>query len=159
MISKYEKLLDEAAREKITVDEAVPFKSNLKGLYVDNNIALSDTLETSAEKLCVLGEELGHHFTSVGNILDPSDPANAKQEHQARYWACEKLVGLHGIIQAFLHGCQNYHDAAEYLDVTEQQVRDAVENYRKKFGIHVEYEGYDITFEPYLIIGLCSDSL
>jgi len=72
MLNKYEELLEEAAAQNISVDENFPFHGNLKGLYVDQNIALSDQLETSAEKACILAEELGHHYTSVGNILDIS---------------------------------------------------------------------------------------
>ncbi len=65
MLNKYEELLEEAASQNISVDENFPFHGNLKGLYVDQNIALSDQLETSAEKACILAEELGHHYTSV----------------------------------------------------------------------------------------------
>ena len=50
----YEELLEEAAAQNISVDENFPFHGNLKGLYVDQNIALSDQLETSAEKACIL---------------------------------------------------------------------------------------------------------
>lgn len=50
MLNKYEELLEEAAAQNISVDENFPFHGNLKGLYVDQNIALSDQLETSAEK-------------------------------------------------------------------------------------------------------------
>ena len=64
MLNKYEELLEEAAAQNISVDENFPFHGNLKGLYVDQNIALSDQLETSAEKACILAEELGHHYTS-----------------------------------------------------------------------------------------------
>ena len=63
----YEELLEEAAAQNISVDENFPFHGNLKGLYVDQNIALSDQLETSAEKACILAEELGHHYTSTGD--------------------------------------------------------------------------------------------
>jgi len=51
MLNKYEELLEEAAAQNISVDENFPFHGNLKGLYVDQNIALSDQLETSAESL------------------------------------------------------------------------------------------------------------
>lgn len=119
MLNKYEELLEEAAAQNISVDENFPFHGNLKGLYVDQNIALSDQLETSAEKACILAEELGHHYTSVGNILDISDPANAKQERQARMWTYERLIGLRGLIDAYQHGCREYHETAEFLDVTE----------------------------------------
>ena len=46
MLNKYEELLEEAAAQNISVDENFPFHGNLKGLYVDQNIALSDQLET-----------------------------------------------------------------------------------------------------------------
>ena len=55
MLNKYEELLEEAAAQNISVDENFPFHGNLKGLYVDQNIALSNELETSAEKACIPG--------------------------------------------------------------------------------------------------------
>ena len=38
------------------------------------------------EKASVLAEELGHYYTTVGNILDQEDAGNRKQEHKARTW-------------------------------------------------------------------------
>ena len=153
MLNKYEELLEEAAAQNISVDENFPFHGNLKGLYVDQNIALSNQLETSAEKACILAEELGHHYTSVGNILDISDPANAKQERQARMWTYERLIGLRGLIDAYQHGSREYHETAEFLDVTEEQLRDAIADYRSKYGVCTKYQNYYIMFEPYLMIG------
>lgn len=152
MLSKYEELLDEAAAENISVDENYPFKSNLKGLYIDQHIALSDRLETTAEKNCILTEELGHHYSSVGNILDTSDTGNAKQEHQTQMWSYDRLIGLHGLIDAYLHGCREFHETAEYLCVTEDELRNAVDNYRSKYGTCTQYCQYNIIFEPYLKI-------
>ena len=43
--------------------------SELKGLYIDGNIAIHNSL-SETEKACVLAEELGHHYTSSGNILN-----------------------------------------------------------------------------------------
>lgn len=60
--------------------------SGLKGLYYNGNIAIEKNL-TSAEKTCVLAEELGHHYTTTGNILDQQEVANIKQELHARTWA------------------------------------------------------------------------
>ncbi len=153
MLNKYEKLLEEAAAEDISVEENYPFKSNLLGLYVDHNIALSDQLTTSAEKTCILAEELGHHHTSVGNILDLSNAGNAKQEHQTRMWAYDHQIGLQGLIEAYQHGCKEYHEAAAFLEVTEEFLREAVASYRAKYGTYTEYHGYCIIFEPYLLIG------
>ena len=50
-----------------------PFETDrIKGLYCDGTIAISTDMKTDAEKACVLAEELGHHYTTYGNILDQS---------------------------------------------------------------------------------------
>ena len=58
----------------------------IKGLYCDGVIAISDRL-TGKEQAAVLAEELGHHLTASGNILDQSVTANRKQELRGRIWA------------------------------------------------------------------------
>ena len=93
--------------------------SGLKGLYVNGHIAINAKM-SDIEKACVLAEELGHHYTSVGNILDMTSAANRKQERQARLWAYNKQIGLIGLVRAFEHGCQNRFEIAEYLEVTEE---------------------------------------
>lgn len=152
-MTKYEELLSEAEDAGISVDEDFPFNSALKGLYIDNNIALSDQLGTSAEKACILAEELGHHYTSVGNILDSSDLGNAKQEYQARLWSYNRLIGLRGLICAYQHGCRTFYEVAEFLDVTEDCLRRTIDTYHAKYGTYTEYKGYYIYFDPYLAIG------
>ena len=86
-MNRYEELLGEAAAEGISIDENYTFSGKTSGLYVDNNIALSSSLKTTDEKACVLAEELGHHHTTVGNIVDLTSSGNRKQERQARVWA------------------------------------------------------------------------
>lgn len=123
----------------------------LKGLYYNGNIAIEKKL-TQTQKACVLAEELGHHYTTVGNILDQSDPVARKQELRARLWAYNKMVGLHGIISAYRHHCRTLADMAEYLDVTEQFLADCLETYRQKYGCCVELDNYVIMFEPVLAV-------
>ena len=79
MLNKYEELLEEAAAQNISVDENFPFHGNLKGLYVDQNIALSDQLETSAEKACILAEELLLEIFWISPILQMQS-RNARHE-------------------------------------------------------------------------------
>lgn len=124
----------------------------LKGLYYNGNIAIHKTL-TTVEKSCILAEELGHHFTSTGNILDLQKVENMKQELHARMWAYNHQIGLLGIIKAYEHGCQNKHDIAEYLNITEPFLDDAIDAYRKKYGTHVRLDNYIIYFEPCLGVG------
>lgn len=152
-MNKYEELLDDAVAAEIDVDENYPLQGRMRGLYVDHHIALSDRLTTSAEKASILAEELGHHYTSFGNILDPSDPGNRKQEHQTRMWSYRRLLRLQHLVDAYLHGYHQFHEVAEYLEVTEEFLRDAIEGYRAKYGVCTTCGDYYIMFEPYLTIG------
>lgn len=83
-MTKYESLLDSAQNEDLFVDETPCFSgTRIKGLYYDKHIAINKDLETDTDKACILAEELGHHYTTVGNILDQSkaENKNSKQEH------------------------------------------------------------------------------
>ena len=125
--------------------------SGLKGLYYNGNIAIEKKL-TQNQKACVLAEELGHHYTTVGNILDQSDTDSMKQERKARLWAYNKLIGLSGIIQGYKAHCRSRYDLAVYLDVTEEFLDEALACYRNKYGTSVELDGYLIVFEPSLAV-------
>lgn len=146
----YEALLDEAHREGLIVKEK-PLKYN-NGRIKGKRIAIRKDIETSAEKTCVLAEELGHHHTSVGNIIDMENVSNRKQERQARLWGYNKLIGLTGIITAFRAGCQNRHEIAELLDVTEEYLQECIDCYRDKYGVYTEVDSYIIYFIPYLAV-------
>jgi Zn-dependent peptidase ImmA (M78 family) len=144
-------LLNEAEKECIEV-VSLPFKGNLKGLYYDKVIGLNKNLETTAEKCCVLAEELGHYYTSVGNILDQKQVQNRKQEHLARAWAFKKLVPLDKLIQAFNEGIRTRYELAEYLNVTEKFLCDAISYYKEKYGLYRRIGHYWICFEPLAIL-------
>ena len=147
----YEALLEEAHQEGLVVKEK-PLKYN-NGRIKGKRIAIRQDIETNTEKTCVLAEELGHHHTSVGNILDMSDVRNRKQERQARLWAYNKLIGLTGIIEAFEHGCQSRYEMAEYLEVTEEFLEECVACYRNKYGVGTTLDNYYIMFIPNLNVG------
>lgn len=142
----YEILLDEAHQEGLVVKEK-PLKYN-DGRIKGKRIAIRNDIDTSAEKTCVLAEELGHHYTSVGDILNQRIAENRKQELQARMYAYNKLIGLQGLINCYEYGCSNIHEMAEYLNVTERFVSDALAAYEKKYGIQVRVENYIIRFNP-----------
>lgn len=151
-MNAYEKLEDMAAENDV---EIIPhhFESDrIKGLYCDQVIALSNALRTYPEKTCVLAEELGHYHTSSGDIIDTSNVQNQKQEMRARMWAYNRQVGLIGIVESFRNGCQTLSEMAEYLEVTEEFLREALERYRQKYGIYTTIGHYIIYFEPYLTV-------
>lgn len=149
----YEKLLVEAENENIIVKEK-SFESSLDGLYFDNKIALNkNTLVRNCEKACVLAEELGHHYKTYGNIIDLNNIDNLKQERKARLYAYDKLVGINGLIEAYIAGCRSLYDTADYLNVTEEFLSDAIEEYTRKYGNQlISHEGYYIVFVPSLLV-------
>lgn len=146
----YETLLDEAVNNGLIVKEK-PLKSS-DGRIKGNKIAIRQDIKTTVEKSCVLSEELGHHYTSVGNIVDMSDFQNRKQERQARVWGYNKLIGLTGIINAYKRGCQNIPEMAEFLDVTEEYLKEAIDCYRDKYGVCTTIDNYTVFFIPYLAV-------
>ena len=91
-MNNYESLLEVACSEGLIVKEK-PLQSS-DGRIKGNRIAIRKDLATTTAKACVLAEELGHHYTSVGNIIDMSGIQNRKQERQARLHGYKRLVGL-----------------------------------------------------------------
>ena len=143
-------LLNDADAEGLTIKER-PFRT-YDGRIKGNNIYLRKNMDTT-EKKCVLAEELGHHHTTVGNILDMTDISNRKQERQARLWGYDKLIGLRRLIEAYEHGCHDRYDLAEYLEVTDEYLQECIECYREKYGTCVTIDDYYIMFIPSLQVG------
>lgn len=149
-MNSYEILLSEASENGLIVKEK-PLKYN-NGRIKGFRVAIRKDLSTSIEKTCVLAEELGHHYTSYGNILDQSDASNRKQELRARAWAYNKQIGLLGLIRAYEHGCRNRFEIAEYLEVTEEVLEECLIFYRNKYGMCTNVDNYVVYFIPNLIV-------
>ena len=105
----------------------------IKGLYYNNSIALNKRLETNKERKCVLAEELGHYFTSAGDILNLKIQSNRKQEIKARNWAIQKLVPFDELVLAFQEGYTNVYELSEYFDVTEDFMKESILFYQRKY--------------------------
>ena len=146
----YDNLLIEAECEGAVVKEKnIP---GYGGRTYGNRIAIHKDITTSIEKTCVLAEELGHYHTTVGKIRNQSITENRKQELHARLHGYNRLIGLNGIIRAYRHHCQNLAEIAEYLEVTETFLKEALEIYRQKYGTGVEIDNYVVIFEPRLAV-------
>ena len=148
-LTTYDDLLIEADRKNLVTKEK-PLRAN-KGRIKGNRIAIKKDL-TETEKKCVLAEELGHHETANGNILDQSTVENRKQEMRGRIIAYNRLVGLRGIIDAYINHCEGISDAAEYLGVTEEFLVDTITYYKNKYGIYTTIDNYTIIFEPAIAV-------
>lgn len=143
----YEELLMSPEAKGINIIDR-NFKSNrIRGLYCDGTIALKKDMITT-EKACVLAEELGHHYTTVGNILDQSKAENRKQERRARLWAYKRAFDLVDLVSAYKHGCRNRYEIAEYLEVTESFLQEALDTYKEKYGPYTKVDKYVVYFEP-----------
>lgn len=146
----YDNLLDEADKENIYVIENAKFQSRASGLINNDVIGINKNVRSSAQRSCILAEELGHYHTSSGNILDQSSVTNRKQELHARAWAYNRLIGLYGIINAYRSGCRNGYEIAEHLNITEEFLAEALQYYRNKYGLCTTVDNYVIYFEPAL---------
>ncbi|MBS6063739.1 MAG: hypothetical protein KH972_07710 [Peptostreptococcaceae bacterium] len=144
-------LLDEIEKNNIIlIEDDIPFE-NLKGLYFDNNIIIDKKIIKENETNCILAEELGHYFTSTGNILMNNTLEDIKQEKKARDWAVSRLITLDDLIEAIIDKkSQDIAELAENLEVTEDFVIEAIKYYERKYGLSVNYKGYKIQFNPYL---------
>ena len=145
----YEELLNTADQLDLAVKEQ-PLTVH-DGLIHGRRIAIRKSIETQAEKSCVLTEELGHYFTSFGNILNMDEIQNRKQELRARLSGYDMQIGLIGIIECYKHHCRSLYEMAEYLQVTEEYLKEALECYSRKYGENlVTIDNYAIRFVPSL---------
>lgn len=145
----YEELLDTADQLDLAVKEQ-PLTVH-DGLIRGRRIAIRKSIETQSEKSCVLAEELGHYFTSFGNILNMDETQNRKQELRARLSGYDMQIGLIGIVECYKHHCRSLYEMAEYLQITEEYLKEALECYSRKYGENlVTIDNYAIRFVPSL---------
>jgi hypothetical protein len=142
-----EALIKEAEEEGVEVT-VIPLPQKLKGLYADKVVAINKGIKTSAEKACILAEELGHYHTTAGNILDQSKIQNRKQELKARRWAAQKLIRVEDFIKAYEAGIRNRAELAEFLEVTEQFIDTALKHFSNIYGYSHSIGNYIIAFDP-----------
>ena len=147
----YETLLEEADSQFLVVKEK-PLRAH-NGRIKGNRIAIKKDIPT-IQKACVLAEELGHHYTTVGNILDQSKTENRKQERRARLWAYKRAFDLVDLVSAYKHGCRNRYEIAEYLEVTESFLQEALDTYKEKYGPYTKVDRYVVYFEPLGVLEL-----
>lgn len=144
----YDNLLRDASRCGVSTYE-VRMVPRIKGLYSDDTIWINKAISTSAEKTCILAEELGHYHTSAGDILDQTKTNNRRQELRARQWAYNRLIPLECIVEAYQAHAKGRHEVAEYLGVTESFLQAAIDRYRDKYGLCVVVnDRYTVYFDP-----------
>lgn len=144
----YETLLDEAGSQGINIKER-PLAAN-DGRIRGKEILIRQNM-SNCQKACVLAEELGHYHTTTGNILNQNNSSNQKQERTARLWAYRKMITLEKLVSAKNAGCRNGYEIAEFLDVTEEFLNNAILCYQAIYGKGLQKDDYLILFDPFNI--------
>lgn len=154
-MTKYEELVSKAENKNINVLEMDLGTNKKCGKYFHNkneNLIIINSNITDSKKYEVLTEELGHYKTTSGNIQEQCNIKNIKQEKRARNWGYEEAVGIVSLINAFEKGIKTKYELAEYLNITEDFLVQAIEHYKEKFGMYYQVDHYLICFEPNLQI-------
>ena len=123
-------LINLAEQHKVIIDE-YPLGEELRAIYLkirelENPIIfLNKNLSySSPETRCVLGEEMGHYFTTIGNAIyvhkNYSDVLNVnKIEKAAIRWAGRFLIPDEELYRALCDGQPFKHTLSEQFNVTE----------------------------------------
>ncbi|MGI6371875.1 MAG: ImmA/IrrE family metallo-endopeptidase [Caldicoprobacterales bacterium] len=143
----FEQLLKEAEEEGLEVI-SWSLQEKTKGLYCDGFIVLNKNIPTTSERACIIAEELGHHYTTAGNILDQKVISNRKQEIKAKRWAVKRMIQTKDFIKAFEAGITNKAELVEFLNITEKFLDIAIDHFRRIHGQYCEINGYIICFDP-----------
>lgn len=144
-MTKYEKLINTAHLKGIDVYEVDLGVDIPCGKCIANSIIINNRI-SEKEKYCILSEELGHYHKTIGNISDQSKIENRKQELVARRWGYEKLIDIMQLIKAYEKGCQSRFEIAEYLNITEEFLDDALLYYRCKYPDGYSINNYWLNF-------------
>lgn len=139
-MNKFEELLSQIYKEIPVIETNLIEETGLEAAYEDDYIYLDKHLP-SIKKYVHLSEEYSHHKTSVGNILDYNDPGSRKQELVARRHSVERILSLDKFIECYEQGYTSIFECAEYLDVTEEVIYEALLHYHKKYGLYFFYKG------------------
>ena len=130
-MKRIENLYEIIEKENIIYEESDLSKLQAKGIYVNLNeirpfIAIDISIVNNPSTyLSILSEELGHHFTTSGNLISPSKSymdklIKNKSENLARKWAANFLITDEEFVQALTSSIHNIYDMCDYFNVTSE---------------------------------------
>ena len=119
----------------------------LKGLCYDDEIHINTNVHKNrAELIVTISEEIAHYETGSGNITKQNSISEIKQEHKARKYGNFRLVSLEDLIHCRELGYKLPHEIADELEITEECVINAIDNYRITKGFRFFHKGYRFNF-------------
>lgn len=128
-MTKFEQLLDIAEKENIIIKfvDEIP-EVFAEALYISKfgirMILMANILKSNTIRMTeVLAEELGHHFTSMGDNIEPKnyfDKVNIdKCEAKALRWACNFLAPKNELIDELRKRPSSIDELADGLSVSQ----------------------------------------
>ena len=127
----------------------------MSGFYYRNvkygirSITLSNNLDTTAEKICILAEELEHFISTPEDLFVASHSVREKYEKMARFCAVKRLMPFEKLINAKLLSINNSFELADYLNITVDFLQAGIKAYKDHFGLSVPYKDFIIYFDPF----------
>ena len=153
MISEYERL------EQFAYDNDILLLTGrlpgLSGFYYLNteygikSITLSASLDTVAQKTCILAEELEHYVSTPQDLFTAPNAVRDKYENIARFAAIRRLMPFEKLLRCRAF-CDIY-EMADYLNITPEFIAAGLLAYKEHYGYSVLYRGYTIHFDPFSI--------
>lgn len=143
-------IYDLIEKENIALEE-VEFKQYyIEGIYfkvpeLPPTIGINKNIVSDTKKyISVLAEELGHHFTSIGDLsaecVTYTQKINrSKQEKRARIWAANFLISDNEIVGALTHNINTLYGLSDHFNVTEEIIK------YKLLSIYLKEDKYNST--------------
>lgn len=147
-------------KEKIIYEEKDLSKIDSKGIYLEIDglkvIAIDESIiNENCTYISILAEEIGHYFTTTGNLIEPSKNymekiLKSKKELLARKWASNYLISDEEFVQALLNCINNKDDFCNYFNITyevlENKIRSIVLDEEKYNSIKSKLREYEVQF-------------
>lgn len=119
--------------ENIALEEPSIVYTDMDGLYIKLSncqpvIFIKKSLLSDTKKYkSILGEELGHHFTTTGDLtIEPKNYQEKlyknKKEHLARKWAANFCISDNEFVQALNNCISSIPEMSEHFNVTEEVI-------------------------------------
>ena len=118
-------LYDIAEKNNITIDFFDT--KEIKAFSIPGAIVLNaDKHQTQCEIKTSLAHELGHHMKNAFYNITSTFETRGRQEERAKRWAVENVITYDKLNEAIKIGIREIWELADYFNVTEDFIRDAV---------------------------------
>ncbi len=118
-------------KEHIILEELKINTTDIDGIYIKlpnipPTIAVKSSLQNNSNKyISILSEELGHHFTTTGDLTIKSKNYSerlykSKKERKAKIWAANFLISDSEFVHALNSCVISIPEMAEHFHVTEE---------------------------------------